>query len=91
MFSKKVKKEYDITEAWVKYIGPSSHPDCQGVMLVGWVANGIGFGELTFYNKKARKNSKNYTFYCETECMSKEFVNAVMKKLLESGITYLDG
>lgn len=76
-------KEYTITNAYVKYIGPSSHPDIEGVMIIGWSAKGVGFGEIIFY----RKNKK---FYCETECMSKEFVKAVMDSLLKQDVNYLD-
>ena len=44
---------------------------------IDWSAN-IGFGQLTFsYDTKTDK------WDCDTECMSKEFCNAVLQKWLE--------
>ena len=88
--TKKIKRKYNITKAYVQYMGldgiytkdnldPKVWP---GVLLVNWVCENFGYGQLTFYEKKGR-------LHCDTECMDKEFVKAVMDKLLK-GAKYLD-
>lgn len=87
---RKPTPKYEITKAYVEYMGPDGkcihdkpRPDSwPGVMCVNWVANGFGFGQLAFYERKGR-------LHCNTECMDKEFVKAVMDKLLD-GAKYID-
>lgn len=47
-----------------------------GGFMIGWSAMGIGFGELTVSFKDGK-------IQIDDECMSREFVEAVMKKLIE--------
>jgi hypothetical protein len=82
-FWERETKLYNITDVGIRYLGPSAALSGQGVFIVYWSAEGIGFGELTFYNKDDK-------FCCETECLPKEFVKAVMNALLEKNTKYLD-
>jgi len=53
------------------------YPNCIGFQIE-WEAN-LGFGQLTFiYDTKTKE------WGCDSECMSKEFCNAVLKKWLEN-------
>jgi hypothetical protein len=73
-FWKRNKQQYKITDAGIKYIGHSRATNCD-VIIIYWSATGIGFGELVIYQKGAK-------LYCDSEHMSREFVDAVMKRLL---------
>lgn len=53
----------------------------EGGFTVGWGAEKIGFGELTFYVKGGK-------FFCQTECMSKSFIKKAIAHLLETGVVY---
>lgn len=53
----------------------------QGFVLK-WSCKGIGFGELTFV-----KNDRKVV--CETECMSPEFVRAVLDEFYKN-LTFVD-
>lgn len=85
---KKQSPKYQITKAYVSYFGPdgrqieSTPRYWPGVMAVEWIAKDIGFGQLLFYERKGR-------LHCQTECMDKDFVKAVMDKLLD-GAKYID-
>lgn len=46
-----------------------------GGFSVGWSCPDIGFGEVQFSWKEGK-------FVCDSECMSKEFVSAVMNRLI---------
>jgi len=48
-----------------------------GGFSLNWAAEGIGFGELIFFNRKDGCE-------CYTECMSKEFVKAALDHFFSS-------
>lgn len=50
-----------------------------GGIRIYWSSDKIGFGELTIYK------DKNNKIVFDTECMSKDFVKAVLDKLVEIG------
>jgi hypothetical protein len=52
------------------------HSGNKGGVRINWGCKGIGFGQLDFVQHKDGK------LYCANECMSKEFVEAVMKEFI---------
>lgn len=79
------KKEYEILYA---DISGFDNEKFEG-FRVNWGAKGIGFGQLDFYYDKSEDEldeqgeiSKR-KLRCDNECMSKEFVKAVLNKLIE--------
>lgn len=72
-------KKYEIfsVEAEMYNCNQQYYPNCIGFQLQ-WEAN-IGFGSLTFIY-----DTKDKTWDCDSECMSKEFCLEVLKKWLES-------
>ena len=48
------------------------------VMIIGWSAKGIGFGQLTVYN-----DDKDDKFIIDTECMSDAFRDQVLEEAIE--------
>ena len=88
--TKKVKatlkaKKYDIlsTSLGDTWSAKESNPKHnKGGFIVRWTCKNIGFGELTFYTNTKGK------LVCSTECMSKTFVDAVMRHFLDSSVKY---
>jgi len=76
------KKKYDVMFANLAYAWGKSERD-NGGFVIKWEADDIGFGELTFYNKK-RSGMDASDLICESESMSEEFVLAVLKVFLNS-------
>ena len=58
--------------------------DCFKGFVIQWSAQGVGFGELTFTWGLDMERLKDYPkqqgFHCDSECMSDEFIHALMKK-----------
>lgn len=54
----------------------SNHKHHDGGFIIRWGCKGIGFGEATFVNDKERG------LIVETECMGKEFLEALMKEFV---------
>ena len=74
---KNMDKKYEIYEVQAEMFKCNENfPDMLGFQL-HWSAN-IGFGDLSFYYNTA-KNIWEY----DTECMGKEFCNAVLNKWIE--------
>lgn len=48
--------------------------------LLKWSCDGVGFGELAFYDKGGK-------FSCDTECMSLEFIQQAMAYHLKNNTT----
>ena len=48
-----------------------------GGFIINWGCKGIGFGEATFLNDKERG------LIVETECMGREFLEALMKEFVK--------
>lgn len=80
------KKEYIILstslgDTWsAKEANPKHN---SGGFIIRWVCKDIGFGELTFYVDKKGK------LFCETECMSRAFVDKVVEHFMNS-VNFLD-
>jgi hypothetical protein len=72
------KRKYDFDFVKLDYVFDSIEYG-QG-FVVKWGCIGYGYGELTFY-----KDAKNH-LVCETECMSRYFVQAVMRELIKRTI-----
>lgn len=69
LFGEKPKKGYEITY---------TNTSCGWrAIVIQWSAKGIGFGDLAIV-------FENGVIYAETECMSKEFCDAVIKKACEN-------
>lgn len=67
-------------DTWSKKEANPKHNS--GGFIITWTCKNIGFGELTFYvNPKGK-------LVCSTECMSKGFVDAVMKHFLDNTVKY---
>ena len=67
LFGKSPKKGYEFTSIKVE---PWHNEDFGGI-VISWSARGIGFGEVTF-------SFKNGKIEMDTECMSNEFVLALL-------------
>lgn len=75
-----MSKKYEITRT--KLHTWTNNPKTNG-FTIEWSCKGVGFGELTFY-----ANSSGWQ--CETECMSKDFINAVLKHFFDTQVKYID-
>jgi hypothetical protein len=78
-FGSKPKKGYKFTAIEVTSYDTV---DFKG-LDIGWAASGIGFGHVTIswgVSDRIRKEwPKQYGFHCDTECMSQEFVEALIR------------
>ena len=77
-------KEYKIGINYVTGWSNTSNP--RTGFVIGWSAEGIGFGELTiFAEPKGNTNIHEFhdqnEWHCENEGMSRDFVKAVLAKL----------
>ena len=81
-FGKKPKKGYKFTYVEVTLTDSSVFKGFD----IAWSAKGIGFGHVWFgwgIDKEYLKDfPKQQGFYLDTECMSDEFVKALMKKAM---------
>lgn len=68
----------DFAVTSVKLIGAIELEDGFAFDLA-WTTKSAGFGHTTFYNKKGK-------LYCDNETMSKDFVKAVMCKLVDEAV-----
>jgi len=79
-FGKAPRKGYIIKNTEVELVDNDTFKG----FIVNWVAQGIGFGQLFFGWGLDVERLKDYPkqrgFHCSTECMSDEFVEAVIKK-----------
>lgn len=65
---------------------------------VKWGAVGVGFGQFDFFYKKAEDKLDEHgepipesrKLYCDNEFMSKDFIRAVLDKVLDNAV-FLDG
>lgn len=51
----------------------------EGDIDLGWNCKGVGFGHIAFYEKEGK-------IYCNNETMGKDFVKAVLIKLVDESI-----
>lgn len=82
LFGKAPKKGYKFTHVDVTL----TDNDVFKGFHIQWGAKGVGFGEVFFgwgIDKEVLKDfPKQQGFYLDTECMSDEFIQALMKKAL---------
>lgn len=84
---KKAKKKYIILSVELECWGGKGfkHPNNTGGFMLKWACQGIGFGEIAFVQDKKKG------LICDTECMSKDFVDAVLKYFLNKSVKFVDG
>lgn len=51
----------------------------EDIMIIGWSAKKIGFGQLTIYHNKNKKKEKK-EYLIATECMGKDFYKQVLEQ-----------
>lgn len=81
-------KEYEILYADMSAFDNESFEGFR----IDWGAKGIGFGQIDFFYKKEDDKLDEYgvpipegrVLYCDNEFMSKEFVRAVLDKLVDN-------
>ena len=73
-------KKYDITRAELHTW--TNHQAKTNGFIIEWTCKKIGFGELTFHIDSSGK------WQCDTECMSKEFIDAVLKHFFDTQVKY---
>lgn len=62
--------KYVELETWTKHQGND------GGFILQWAVEHLGFGEIAFYKKGSK-------IICDTECMSREFVEKTIKAFLD--------
>lgn len=55
----------------------TAHEGNDGGFLIRWSCENVGFGEVAFFNKDGQ-------LFCDSECMSDEFVSQLLAYVLKS-------
>jgi len=76
------KEEREAAQKDLKFVYVKVSEDVpKGGFILDWGAEGIGFGQITFYEKKKQ-------LVCDTETMGRSFVKAALLHFLEHSVVY---
>lgn len=82
LFGKKPKKGFKFKYVDIELVDSENFKG----FLIRWFAHGIGFGEVWLGwgldTQELKEYPKQIGFHSSTECMSEEFLKAVMKKAI---------
>lgn len=76
------KEELEAARKNMKFVYVKVNEDVpKGGFILDWGVEGIGFGQITFYEK-------NNQLACDTETMGRSFVKAALLHFLENSVVY---
>lgn len=76
------KEELEAARKNLKFVYVKVSEDVpKGGFILDWGVEGIGFGQITFYEKNGKLT-------CDTETMGRSFVKAALLHFLENSVVY---
>lgn len=76
------KEELEAARKALKFVYVKVSEDVpKGGFILDWGVEGIGFGQITFYEKNGK-------LACDTETMGRSFVKAALLHFLENSVVY---